>query len=154
MVTGDLALPAVPALTPPAAVDDDQAFQNALEAVGLAGWPSAADPRLSRMWTPDRAGGWLFTGLLLESPEPVHRPGRLEVADLEAGLGFGTPLTFDLFRRDQLGARLLFLSSAPARLSGPQPRLILRATSRLDGAATPVDGMLSIPLEPSFAGEP
>jgi hypothetical protein len=111
VLSGDLEIGA--AAFPPA-LDDDQAFQNALTAMGLPGWPVAEQPRLSRLWVAGAAGGWLFAGLLVESLEPIDRPGRVDVGELTLKMGLaGGPVQFDLSRRDRARARLLFLARSP-----------------------------------------
>ena len=51
---------------------------------------------------------------MIEAPEPIHRPRRAEIAGLALKMGNGDPgVTFDISRRDRLGARLLFLTSTP-----------------------------------------
>jgi hypothetical protein len=93
--------------------------------LGLEGWPVADEPRVSRLWVDDGADGWSFAGLMLESPEPILRGGRLRLAKqpvlVELGPpGLGGPETldpFDLRRTDAGGYRLLFLASVPFALT-------------------------------------
>ena len=87
MTTGDLAITNPAALVPAVAEGDDQAFQNALVALGLDGWPLAEAPRLSHLWVPVEGGGWRFAGLMIELPEPIHRPGRFELDGLRLEMG-------------------------------------------------------------------
>jgi hypothetical protein len=116
VMIGDLLITAPSALTPAVIENDDQAFQNALNALGLEGWPITDVPRLSRLWVSASAGGWLFAGLMVESPEPIHRPGRLELypeaLTLAMGLA-GTTVHFDIHRRDRSGSRLIYLTLTP-----------------------------------------
>ena len=113
VVTGDLAIGDPSALDPAVILDDDQGFLNALAALGLEGWPPTDEPRLSLLWTQDATGAWLFAGLLIESPEPIHRPGRVDVTGLTAQMGRTGPIAFGISRRDRSGTRLLYLSSTP-----------------------------------------
>ena len=179
VLTGDLAISALPGLMPAVLESEDQPFQDALQVLGLEGWPAAETSRLSRLWVPAGVTGWLFAGLLIESPEPVHRPGRLEVEGLTLSMGrAGRSVRFDQRRRDRSGSRLLYLTSAPFRVitrepvagrGGPldpppdglrprfrtiTPQLTLSAQSRLSGAITPLSGLLTLPPAPAFSEEP
>ncbi len=111
ITVGDLAVPPTAIGGGAVVLDNDQAFQNALSDLDLAGWPVAAEPRQSRLWISDGAGGWLFAGFMLESPEPVHRAGRLEYG--QGSLNTASGQHFDRFRRDRSGSRLLYLTSTP-----------------------------------------
>jgi hypothetical protein len=125
VVSGDLAISNPSTVGAAVVVDDDQAMQNALVSVGLEGWPPTHEPRLSRLWTADASGTWLFAGLFVESPEPIHRPGRLEVSGLSAQMGSTGPISFDITRRDRLGARLLYLTPTPFRVLTAE-RIVIR----------------------------
>jgi hypothetical protein len=183
VLTGDIAL--VRARPEGAAVveGDDVAFQRALrelgttpgatgphDGLGLDGWPVATEPRLTRLWTASASGEWLFAGLLLEAPEPIHRAGRLEFgADglmLSMGMS-GANVTFGIRRRDRAGTRLLWLTEVPFKVVTqefvhdripPRRRLVvpgLILTGRGVGAgAGGATGTLLIPTQPDFAGEP
>jgi hypothetical protein len=161
-VVGDLA---VATTTLPGGLvvdDDDQAFQHALAALGLEGWPVAQAPRLSRLWIADQAGAWRFAGLMIESPEPIHRPGRLELAGPSLTLEMtwaGSVPTFAIRRRDRSGSRLIYMTATPFEVSLPPDAasLVLKATSRRGGPNTPgvaVIGRLSLPPFPGFAEDP
>jgi hypothetical protein len=113
VVNGDLEISSPATLSPATALDDDQAFQNALSTLGLPGWPTSEHPRLSRLWVPGGPDTWLFAGLLLESPEPIDRPGRLEIESLTLQMGHAGAVNFQLRRRDRARARLLFLAQTP-----------------------------------------
>lgn len=180
VMTGDLAIPA--SSLPGAAItlDDDTAFQNALIAMGLDGWPVATAPRLSRLWV---AGdnGWLFAGLMMESPEPIHRGARLalDVAGPVLEMGrTGQGVKFDIQRRDRGGARLIYRCATPfpivlrERRSGPHlpgfpphgplgsiyvdivPRLVFKATASTADSAVDLLGRLTLPAKPAFAEDP
>jgi hypothetical protein len=159
LVVGDLAISSPAALGTAVIEGDDQAYQRALLALGLDGWPVAGSPRLSRMWVPDDAGGWLFAGLMVESPEPIHRPGRVDLTGLTLKMdGAGAPTSFDIQRRDRSGSRLIYLTSQPLRISPPAvgdpPQLLLKARSTLNNVTTDLSGVLSIPSAPTFSEEP
>ena len=164
MVNGDLEVSPSGMSGPTVVLDDDQAFDGSLTELGIAGWPPAQDVRLSRLWTTDESGGWRFAGLLLESPEPIHRPGRVGVGRYPgAGLA-GRAVEFAVRRRDRSGSRLLFLTPTPpavgdfppgspaAVLFGATmlPELTLGATAVPEGA---LSGTLTLPTLPSFAGD-
>ena len=112
---GELALDAVPAL--PIILGEDARFEAALDALGLDGWPLPAEPRVSLLWLqPADDGAWKCAGLLVESPEPIHRPGRCELK----GLRQEPPgASFALTRSDRNASRL---STLPRRPSSPQGR--------------------------------
>jgi hypothetical protein len=178
---GDLAVPTT-ALPGGAIIeDDDLAYQNALLALGLDGWPPATAPRLSRMWVANGAGGWLFAGLMIESPEPIHRPGRLDLdpAGLALDMGrAGAGVTFGIRRRDRSGSRLISLTANPLRviarerISRPprplppepggapprfrtiEPKLMLKAVGKRGGVSSDVIATLSLPLAPGFSEDP
>jgi hypothetical protein len=177
VVIGDLAIPD-PALLAPAVIeDDDQAFQNALLALGLDGWPVAEAPRLSRLWFLAEGAGWRCAGLMIESPEPIHRPHRFELKGLSLDMGHASAaIHFDIRRRDRTGSRLIYLTSTPFRvivreriafghlpaplepdLRFPQfqnitPKLVLRGESTL--GVGDVSGALVIPTGPGFSEDP
>jgi hypothetical protein len=105
---------------------------------------------------------WRCAGVMIESPEPMHRPGRLHVDALYLRMGFGA-IGFDLRMRDRSGSRLLFATSAPFA-----PRVTRRGwflpplppALRLDCTELPIGqpaqslrGWLEVPLRPSFAEE-
>jgi len=113
VVNGDVVV-TPSAVTPDVALDDDQAFVSALESLQLHSWPPVTEPRLSRLWVPGPSPSYLFAGLLLESPEPIHRTGRFTVDGLTLQMGAaGAAVQFVLARRDRAGARLLFLTPTP-----------------------------------------
>jgi hypothetical protein len=157
LITGDLAVE-MPADFGPAVIEgDDQAYQRALLSLGLDGWPLAGAPRVSRMWAPDGAGGWLLVGVMIESPEPIHRPGRLDLEGLWLQIGAGPELPFDTRRRDRSGSRLLYLASQPFRVNNPAggpPRLMLKAKSKLDKITRLINGSRQITPVPAFSEDP
>lgn len=157
LIAGDLMIAGPAAVGGGVIEGDDQAYQRALVALGLDGWPAAAVPRLSRMWVTNPAGGWLLAGLMIESPEPIYRPGRLELTGLALKIGMGPEVAFDVLRRDRSGARLIYLASQPLQvdnLVGGPPQLLLKARSKFDRAVTDIRGTLSIPATPAFSEDP
>jgi hypothetical protein len=161
--SGDIEIKSLPAFDPAVVTDQDAAFEAALDKLGLDGWPIAGEPRTSIIWLrkDDTAGpAWLCAGVLIESPEPIHRPDRAEVAGLRIGMG-ASHLEFDIHRRDRAGTRLLYLTTRPFKPQpfglggGPatlQPRLLL-AIKDLAGQAPLLTGGLKLALTPSFAAE-
>lgn len=156
IIVGDLAIPTTALPGGQVIEGEDQAFVAALAALGLAGWPQAKAPRLSRLWL-QQGEQWLFAGLMLESPEPIHRDGRLALGPgaltLETAPGVAPP-QFAIRRRDAMGFRLLYLSDAPTALGGAPATLVLSATSTKSGVSAPVVGRATVPPSPSFAEDP
>jgi hypothetical protein len=178
VMTGDLAIPA--GALAGAVEGSDQAFQEALLALGLDGWPAPDAPRLSRLWLAGDTGDWRFAGLMVESPEPVHRPGRVELEGLSLSMGrSGGSVGFDIRRRDRSGSRLIYLTPTPfqvvtrelipfagwpfaQQLAGMgwsqyrriTPQLVLKAAAILHEARTDVSASLVIPQLPAFAEDP
>lgn len=161
---GGVALQADTVLTAITNNGDDAAFDAFLDTLGLDGWPAAGTPRISLLWLPPAAapGTWRCAGVLIESPEPVHRPGRFEVDDLQLVMGPGGA-SFNVRLRDRSGTRLLFATSTPfvprrlrlgMAIASVAPRLRLRCTDRPIGLPSRLlQGWLEIPLQPSFAEE-
>lgn len=166
-LVGDVAV--VPAALPSST--SDQAFLDTLARMGLPDWPPATAPRLSRLWTErvDANGEavWLFAGIMIESIEPVPRPGRValgaagdRILRLDMGV-IGDGVLFDHLE-DAGGFRLLFLArnaveirdrDGVVRTLKPAVELVLTDSPR--GAATKtLKGRMTIPLAPAFAGEP
>ena len=153
VMNGDLQISGT-ALGPAVLEDDDQAFQNALHALGMGGWPVATAPRVSRFWIAGDAGAWLLAGLMVESPEPIHRAGRLELTGLNREEANGTSSAFDIRRRDRGGARLIYLTTNPQPVTAPGSRLVLSATSNQPGVSYDFTGELAVPEGPDFAQDP
>jgi hypothetical protein len=147
----------------------DSAFQAALLQLGLDGWPMPTAPRISRLWALKASDTWLFAGLMIESPEPIHRPGRLELQGLTLSMGHtGSGVTFDVQLRDRSGSRLIYLTSKPFHvvtrehiggLIHPRSRFVtikpsLAIAFNDVSAGGPVEGTLVLSALPAFAGEP
>lgn len=167
LADGGVALPPGTVLAARISEGDDGAFDAFLATLGLDGWPAAVAPRASLLWLPPApapaaAAPWRCAGLLLESPESIHRPGRFLVDGLELVMG-SSVVNFDLRLCDRSGSRLLFATSAPflprrtRRRPGflfEMPRLRLRCTDLPIGAPkAALQGLLEVPLQPSFAEE-
>lgn len=113
--TGDLEIRAISGFPRGSVLGDDSAFDAAMAVMGLDGWPRAETVRTSLLWLP-RAGGaaWDLAGVLLESPEPIHRAGRCTVDGVQAVLEPGhAAVAFNTRFSDRSGSRLLFLTGTP-----------------------------------------
>lgn len=102
---------------PPAGYAGDEAFDAVLAAVGLDPWPVPTGSRTTVLWQPDPTG-FLLRGVLLESMEPIIRPGRLQIARVAVARhpsGTQTPLV--LSQANGSGARVLYTPSAPMTLA-------------------------------------
>ncbi|MEA5120016.1 MAG: hypothetical protein VB040_01950 [Propionibacterium sp.] len=136
--------------------EDDQEYQRALSALGLEGWPLATVPRLSRLWVRGAGAGWLLAGLMIESPEPIHRPGRLTVS-LALKSAAGGETSFDIGRSDRSGSRLIHLASRPFQVNDPLggfAQFVLRARSWLGTEVIDLRGMSAVPRRPAFWEDP
>ncbi len=174
VTVGDLQIPGVDLPGAGVVEGDDHAFDAALTALGLGGWPTAAAPRLSRLWVADGTR-WRFAGLLMESPEPIHRPGRVDVSGPGGGLRLemgasGSGTAFTIRRRDTGAFRLLYLTPSPfvvvdhERLTDQPETAVTRyrelsptLSFRVGTAGTgegDVDGRVLLPLAPDFAEDP
>ena len=183
IANGDLEISSDTPLATSAIEGEDAAFDAFLAKCGLEGWPVATMPRVSRMWKQDAAAAtptWLFVGLMIESPEAIHRAGRFEIGDLTLTMGLVPPnIHFDVRRRDRSGTRIVLATSTPFqpirwRVPNPPrpfpfpqphpqplkfhfPTLTLHAVDRgpsgtpAPGAA--ISGSISLPVAPDFAVE-
>ena len=111
---------------PGVAPHDDFALQATLVAIGLDPWPLSAAPRATTLWVRPAPGApsWQLAGLLLEAPEPVARPGRIEVS----GSVGAVPLRH--LGGTATGTRVLLAPSAPV-VPGPADLLSVRLQDRL-----------------------
>lgn len=159
VMVGDLVIPSATAVGTAVVEGDDQAFGNTLAVLGLEGWPVTEAPRLSRMWVTDAAGGWRFAGLMIESPEPVERTGRVTLTGLTLTTGAANaPLDCTIHRSDRSRSRFIYLLAEPVALPAVEnegsARLHFTLQSILNGVATSIAGALPIPAEPAFAEDP
>jgi hypothetical protein len=146
-------------LAPTRVAGDDAAFDAFIDQAGLDGWPVATEPRISLLWR-QQVDTWLCAGVLIESPEPIHRTGRFEVDSLTLVMGpAGKGVIFDISLRDRSGSRLLFATSTPflpVRSFGSRNPPLLQLNCRdlpIGKAQVPLSGSLTVPLHPSFAEE-
>ncbi|MFI6761037.1 hypothetical protein ACIBF5_18065 [Micromonospora sp. NPDC050417] len=116
-IASDLAVTAPTTLPPPSS--GDGVFARVLRDLGLDLRP-APRARTSALWI--RSGsGWVLSGVLLESPEPLERPdmGREPGADGNAPprvqlRSLNAPNVFDQVWRDSSGCRVLLRTTSPA----------------------------------------
>lgn len=106
--------------TPPPGYAGDEAFDAVLAAVGLDPWPVPPTSRTAVLWEPS-SSGFLLRGVLLESMEPILRPGRLEVQRVAvvahpAGGGAPVETSLSFSRANGSGARVLYTPSSPLTL--------------------------------------
>src|SRR5262249_10897139 len=93
--SGDIEVSKLPGAGESTIDGSDADYEAALDALGLNGWPAARDPRVSLIWLLEDEGGqpsWKCAGLLLESPEPVDRPGRVVLENGMPGVPAGLEL--------------------------------------------------------------
>jgi hypothetical protein len=150
---GGIAIRAAAALPSGAGEASDTAFDAFLEGLGIEGWPEALSPRVSLLWRPVPGGvpAWAFVGALIESPEPIHRPGRFELqaATLRVSiLGIVVERTLDITRRDRSGSRVVVATSQPTEWLS-----ILRLSGRDLRTGLQVSAEFAVPQLPSFAME-
>jgi hypothetical protein len=131
--------------TPPGAAHfDDFALQAALGAVGLDPWPLAGTPRTTTLWTAPEAGdtGWRLAGVLLESPEPIAREGRIKVSGAIGGLAFDHRLG------TANGTRVLLVPPAPF-VPGPGDDLLTVELTDNLGPDTTASGSVELGAVPA-----
>jgi hypothetical protein len=165
--SGDIELTQLPALDAAIIDGSDADFEAALDGIGLKGWPPAVAPRVSIVWLREDSNAgpsWKCIGLLLESPEPIDRPGRVELHALRLMMQPLPAGTFDIRRSDRSRSRILWLCSIPfvprtwlQRVFFRPPRrvfptIVLELTDIPPGGAL-LSGSVQLPLEPSFAEE-
>lgn len=163
--SGDIEITAA-AFAPGAIDGSDADFEAALESIGLHGWPAPVRPRVSMLWRRQDAGdtvAWQCAGLLLESPEPVDRPGRVELDTLRVVMQPLPASAFDVRRTDRLRSRMLWLCSVPfTPRVWLQPRPFLKPRRMFPSVALTLKdkasgaslvGFVQLPLVPGFAQE-
>jgi hypothetical protein len=136
------------------ALGDDQALHGALETLGLKSWPVADGPRVTYLWTALADGSWPFAGLLVESPEPVYRPQRVNVTAVTVRTAAGNDEPLTLVRRDASASRLLYLAANPVAIAAAGSDVTIRFDSILDGDTTPLVATRHVGGSPVFASEP
>ncbi|MGV9599913.1 hypothetical protein ACWDR1_24955 [Streptosporangium sandarakinum] len=102
-------------------VSDDAELEQVLARLGLPPLRPVTEPRSTVLWALTAAGRWGVAGLLLESPEPLIRPGRMGLSGADLG---GT--AFPVLRTSRTGTRTLWLLRDPAVPAAPTG-LVVRA---------------------------
>jgi hypothetical protein len=98
----------------PAPETSDAAFAAALTAFGMEGWPlPEPSGRTSLLWSADTTN---LAGVLVESPEPLSRPNRLEINNLQVN-----GVNFTGRYGDSAQCRYLFTPPAPIAIGPTQP---------------------------------
>ncbi|WP_131811579.1 hypothetical protein [Mycolicibacterium peregrinum] len=101
-----------PAVLPEPQISD-AALAAALTALGMEGWPLPTSGRTSLLWTSNTRN---LAGVLVESPEPLARQGRLDVTSFQVnGVNFGGRYG------DSSQCRYLFTPPAPLVIAPSQP---------------------------------
>ena len=107
--TGDLPTPSLDLTSVPATDGDtDSVLAVFLDQLGLGLWEPDPDGACTLLWSRPDAGPWRLGGVLLESPEPLERPGRLRLGALDC-----MSVPFDVVRRNATGTRVLYLTRTP-----------------------------------------
>jgi hypothetical protein len=100
-----------PAVLPEPQISDT-ALAAALTALGMEGWPLPTSGRTSLLWTSNTRN---LAGVLVESPEPLARQGRLDVTSFQVnGVNFGGRYG------DSSQCRYLFTPPAPLVIAPAQ----------------------------------
>ncbi len=145
--------------------DGDSRLAVFLDQLGLGLWEPVPAGAGTLLWSRPDAGPWRLGGVLLESPEPLERPGRLRLGAVDC---MGVP--FDVVRRNATGTRVLYLTRTPVvprrRRVGPitwlAPLLSLTvlehpvATSPVTPTTPPQTSFVLravVPTSPAFAEE-
>ena len=101
---------------------------------------------------------------MLESPEPIDRPGRVHLAGLSLVMTPPPAGVFDIRRSDRARSRVLWVCGTPftprswlvRKLFQPPRRVLPSLTLTLqadDATKASFSGSLKLPLAPSFAEE-
>ena len=113
-LTGDV--PVSPVAVFPGDSTADGAIEQTLSRLGLGRWPTADAARSTGLWIKD-GSTWKLHGVLLEAPEPIHRPDNLGLENF-GGRVLVLSLAnqgrrFEQVIRSASGDRLLFLTGTP-----------------------------------------
>ncbi|TDO17464.1 hypothetical protein EV580_0637 [Mycobacterium sp. BK086] len=104
-------------------IADDAELEQTLAALGLPPLRPVPAPRSTVLWALS-AGRWGVAGLLLESSEPLNRPGRMGI---HAAALDGT--VFPVMRASRSGTRVLWLRHQPSAPAAPAA-LVVTADDR------------------------
>ncbi|WP_426163647.1 hypothetical protein [Sandarakinorhabdus sp. DWP1-3-1] len=134
--TDALVAPGLPAAV---AAANDAAFEVVLRALGLDPWPLPTLPRVVALWS--RTAPFHLHGIMLETDEPLERPGRMAVASITiAGVALQRIVA------NTATTRMIWMAATPLLLAGDA----VISVAVLDGAAT-ITGRRSILKLPRMA---
>ncbi len=125
------------------AITDDAELEQTLAGIGLPPLRPVTQPRSTVLWA-RTAGQWGVAGLLLESPEPLNRPGRMCIHNAAINAE-----VFPIQRSSLPGTRALWLRQHPTTLPGPAP-LALAA----DDKGAPFQRKARVEPQPRFLQGP
>ncbi|TGS93952.1 hypothetical protein EN820_46775 [bacterium M00.F.Ca.ET.177.01.1.1] len=137
-------------------VTADGAVQRALGALGLGRLAPVREARSIALWT--KVGpAWALHGVLLEAPEPIHRPdalglanfgGRIKVNAMRCGGN-----AFEAVLRSSSGDRLLFLTGNPFAPAASLNLAVTMQSIPLESTTAAADGVFACPISasPAFA---
>ena len=155
-VSGDAKVERIPVAGGDTSADGE--IEQTLAKLGLGRWPAADEPRTTALWA-ESGSSWELHGVLLEAPEPIHRPdtlqlanfgGRVKIDSLAAG-----GRTFERVMRSSSGDRLLFLTGAPLAPTGALDLAVTLQDIPLEVATVATHSSLSCPITatPAFLGD-
>lgn len=155
-VTGDVKVERIPVTGGDTAADGE--IEQTLGKLGLGRRPTASEPKTTALWA-QNGNAWELHGVLLEAPEPIHRPdplelvnfgGRIKVDALATG---GRP--FERVMRSASGDRLLFLTGAHVVPADTLDLAITLQDVPLETATVASQRILSCPIgaSPAFLGD-
>jgi hypothetical protein len=149
----------IPAARVPVSADDltaDGALERTLRALGLDRLAPVREAGTIALWTQEGLA-WALHGVLLEAPEPIHRPdsfglanfgGRIKVTGLTCG-----GRTFEGILRSASGDRLLFLTGSPFVPAAPLTLAVTLQSVPLEAPTLSAASVLAcpVPSTPAFA---
>lgn len=91
----------------------DAAFESLLQALGLDPWPLPPAPRPVALWQ-ETGGSFRLAGIMLESDEPMDRPGRMAISSVAVG---GVALVRAV--RNAAATRAIWLAATPFTPADP-----------------------------------
>ncbi len=106
--TDALVLPGLPAAI---ATPNDADFETILRALGLDPWPLPSLPRVVALWS--KTAPFRLHGIMLETDEPLERPGRMSVASIVIA---GTSLQKTV--ANTATTRMIWMAATPLLLAG------------------------------------
>lgn len=137
-------------------VTADGAVEHALGALGLGRLAPVREARSVALWT--KVGpAWALHGVLLEAPEPIHRPDTLGLANFGGRIKVNTMHcgghVFEAVLRSSSGDRLLFLTNDPFAPAASLSLAVTMQSIPLESTTAAADGVLACPisLSPAFA---